>query len=69
MADETPGEDLGAGNVFVRAQPPLKRNDCKNVASRNVGAGSGLALSLFLGFRYSQAYNRWWKRVFSGELW
>ena len=29
----------------------------------------GLLLSLFLGFRYSQAYNRWWEaRVLRGAL-
>ena len=29
----------------------------------------GLLLSLFLGFRYSQAYNRWWEaRVLWGAL-
>ena len=50
MVDETPGEELAARNVVVRAQPPCERNGCENVASGNLGAGSWLASQPFPWF-------------------
>ena len=48
---------------------PLNATIAKTLLPETLVQVLGLLLSLFLGFRYSQAYNRWWEaRVLWGTL-
>ena len=69
MVDLPPGKELAAGNVVVALSLPVNATIARTLLPETLAQVLGLLLSLFLGFRYSQAYNRWWEaRKLWGDL-
>ena len=63
------GKSLVIATLLCLASLPLNERITSALLPETLVQVLGLLLSLFLGFRYSQAYNRWWEaRVFWGDL-
>ena len=63
------GRGLLLATLLCVLSLPLNETIAKTLFPETLVQVLGLLLSLFLGFRYSQAYNRWWEaRVLWGAL-
>ena len=63
------GRSLLLATLLCLVSLPLNATIARTLLPETLVQVLGLLLSLFLGFRYSQAYNRWWEaRVLWGAL-
>jgi putative membrane protein len=55
------GRSLVLASLLCVLSLPVNATVARTLLPETLVQVLGLLLSLFLGFRYSQAYNRWWE--------